>query len=64
MRLEIGKSVVYTFPDPLTPGTDKFFGKIEEISSSYIFIKNEKNVRLKVSAKNFALINSVNKIVK
>jgi len=63
MNFEIGDTVIYTFPDPVSPKTSKFIGKIEEISGSYIFIKNEKNIRLKVSAKNFELINFVNTVI-
>ncbi len=59
MRFDIGDSVVYSFPNPLNPQDDKFIGEIEEVSGTYIFIKDNRNIRLRVSSKNFYLISPV-----
>lgn len=64
MKIYVGDSVVYSFPNPVTPEEDRFIGKVEEVSESYIFIKNDKNIRLRVSSKNFYLISSVKVIQK
>ncbi|MEW5842836.1 MAG: hypothetical protein AB1775_06205 [Bacteroidota bacterium] len=64
MRFDIGDSVVYSFPNPLNPQDDKFIGEIEEVSGTYIFIKDNRNIRLRVSSKNFYLISPVKAVEK
>ena len=64
MRFDIGDSVIYSFPDPLNPQDDKFIGEIEEISDTYIFIKDNRNIRLRVSSKNFYLISPMKAVEK
>ena len=64
MKFNIGDSVIYSFPAPSNPGDDKFIGEVEEVSDTFIFIKNDRNVRLRISSKNFYLVSSMKKIRK
>jgi hypothetical protein len=57
MELKVGDKVIYTFPDPKNLKENEFIGVVETIAESYIYLKNELNVRLKVTYKNFHLIN-------
>jgi len=59
MSYSIGDYVQYKYPNPINNNEHVFIGKIESISDEYIFIKNEKNIRLKVSFKNFDYISTV-----
>ncbi|MBU2494749.1 MAG: hypothetical protein KJ571_19165 [Bacteroidetes bacterium] len=54
--MEIGDKVVYNFPNPLNSNNDKFIGILEIISDTHIYIRNEEGIRLKVSFKNFDLL--------
>ncbi|MCL4549203.1 MAG: hypothetical protein M1495_11610 [Bacteroidetes bacterium] len=64
MKFNIGDSVIYSFPDPGNPEDDKFIGEVEDVSDTFIFIKNERNIRLRVSSKNFYLVSPMKKKVK
>jgi len=57
MELKVGDKVRYTFPDPKNLKETEFIGIVEVLAESYIYLKNELNIRLKVSYKNFHLIN-------
>jgi len=57
MELKVGDKVRYIFPEPKNLKESEFIGIIETITQSYIYLKNERNIRLKVTSKNFHLIN-------
>ena len=59
MEFSIGESVKYRYPNPLNDNEHFFIGKIESISDEFVFIKNEKNIRLKVSFKNFDYVSAI-----
>lgn len=56
MEIELGDEIIYKFPDPLVKNKNSFIGIVDFIGESFIFIKNENNIRLKISFKNFHLI--------
>jgi small-conductance mechanosensitive channel len=56
MKLKIGDYVQYSFPDAENQKVNVFSGKIHSISENYIVLRNEKNVQVKISFKNFDLI--------
>ena len=56
MDFSVGDNVKYRFPEPSNNRELFFKGKIENISESFVFIKNEENIRLKVSFKNFEFL--------
>ncbi len=56
MDFTVGDNVKYRFPEPSNNRELFFKSKIENISDSFVFIKNEKNIRLKVSFKNFEFL--------
>jgi len=57
MELKVGDKVRYFFPEPKNLKESEFVGTIEVIADSYIYLMNERNIRLKVTSKNFHLIN-------
>ena len=57
MELKVGDKVRYIFPEPKNLKENEFVGIIEVITDSYIYLTNERNIRLKVTSKNFHLIN-------
>ena len=64
MELKIGDLVRYTYPDPMNMTEKVFNGEIENISEGFMIIKNKKNIRLKVSFKNFHQINLIKRATK
>lgn len=56
MELNVGDKVVYNFPTPLDSQKSKFTGTVEIITDSYIYLRNEEGIRLRVSFKNFDLL--------
>jgi len=57
MELKVGDKVRYIFPEPKNLKENEFVGTIEIITDNYIYLTNERNIRLKVTSKNFHLIN-------
>ena len=64
MQLKVGDYVMYSFPNAVNSSRTDFSGKIHSIYESYIIIRNEKNVQLKISFKNFDLIKPLNTTVR
>jgi hypothetical protein len=56
MELKVGDKVKYIFPEPKNMNENEFIGIVETVSKDFIYLKNELNIRLKVSYKNFHLI--------
>lgn len=57
MELKVGDKVRYIFPEPKNLMESEFVGVIETLADSYIYLKNDRNIRLKVTYKNFQHIN-------
>lgn len=56
MEIRCGDKVNYFFPNP-EKGKESFItGTIETISDAYVFFKSDKDVKMKISFKNFHLI--------
>ena len=60
MEFKIGDKVQYSFPNAVSSSMADFSGDIQSISESFIIIRNEKNIQLKISFKNFDLIKPFN----
>ena len=58
MNIKNGDLVRYIYPEPRNTADKEFVGTVENVTDSYILIKNKKNIRLKVSSKNFELFES------
>lgn len=56
MNLSKGDRVKYRFPDPGILSRKQFTGMIDFIGETFIMLKDETNTVLKISAKNFHLI--------
>lgn len=56
MEFRIGDKVHYIFPTPINSSDHTFSGTIENIMESFVIIRNEKNICLKVSYKNYEQI--------
>ena len=67
MDLNVGDKVKYNFPTPLYSQKSKFTGTVEIITDSYIYLRNEEGIRLRISFKNFDLLEVIetdNELVK
>lgn len=64
MKIEIGDKVKYLFPDPKNPEESFFVGIVDFIGDSSVTLRNEQNVSLKVSFKNFHLMERINSCIK
>ena len=60
MDLKVGDKVKYTFPNPHNSLIKRFFGVIEKIGDTHVYLRNEEGVQLKVSFKHFHLIEHFN----
>jgi hypothetical protein len=56
MSFKQGDKLRYYFPNPLNSNQKFFDGIVESISEYYIYLKNQNNIRLKVSFKNFEFL--------
>ncbi|GJQ64163.1 MAG: hypothetical protein SCALA702_32160 [Melioribacteraceae bacterium] len=56
MEFNEGENVVYTFPNPVDGAKKSFSGKIYLITDSWIFIKSEDDIILRVSFHNAGMI--------
>lgn len=56
MDIKVGDKVVYNFPNPINSQNKKFTGYIEIIADSHIYLRNDEGIRLRVSFKNFDLL--------
>jgi hypothetical protein len=56
MELAIGNSVKYHFPNPKNISKKCFVGIVEYIGETFITLKDETNTILKISYKNFHLL--------
>lgn len=59
MKIEIGDKVKYLFPDPKNPEESFFVGTVDFIGDSFVTLRNEQNIGLKVSFKNFHLMERI-----
>lgn len=59
MEIKEGDVVRYYFPNPANSEQKFFVGIVTTIQDDYVFILNERNIRLKVSFKNYHLIEPV-----
>lgn len=59
MEIKLGQRVIYTFPEPVDFSRTKFLGTVEFVGEAFIFIKDERNIKLKVSYKNSHLLQPV-----
>jgi len=53
MSLKAGDRLVYTYPNPLNSKNKSFSGRVEVICETYVILKNDQNILLKISWKNF-----------
>ncbi|OGU34907.1 MAG: hypothetical protein A2068_02035 [Ignavibacteria bacterium GWB2_35_6b] len=56
MDLKVGDKIKYNFPNPHNSLNKSFFGIIEIIGDTHVYLRNEDGVRLKVSFKHFDLM--------
>ena len=56
MQIECGDRVKYSFPEPINEEKLSVTGIIEQIADSYVFLRTENNIKMKISYKNFHLI--------
>lgn len=56
MDLKVGDKIKYNFPNPHNSLSKSFFGVIELISDTFVYIRSDEGVRLKVSFKHFDLM--------
>ena len=61
MNIKNGDLVRYNYPEPRNAADKEFVGTVEDITESYIIIKNKKNIRLKISSKNYEMLESTRK---
>lgn len=54
--MRVGQKVNYKFPNPVSSKINNFSGIIEKIYEEYVVIRNEHNIVLKVSYKNWSNI--------
>lgn len=56
MEIQEGDLVKYTFPTPVNNQKREFYGTVVDFGENYIQIKDKSNVVIKVSYKNFDLV--------
>ncbi len=56
MNLLVGDKVRYSFPNPGVLAKKEFTGMIDFVGETFITLKNESNTLLKITSKNFHLI--------
>lgn len=56
MDIKIGDKVKYLFPSPMVAEKSFFVGIVDFIGDTFVTLRNEQNICLKVSFKNFHLI--------
>jgi hypothetical protein len=59
MEIKLGQRILYTFPEPADFRRTRFLGNVEFVGETFIYIKNDRNIKLKVSFKNFHLLEPV-----
>lgn len=56
MEFQVGNKVKYYFPNPNSADKRVFTGIIDFIGETFITIRNESNTQLRVTSKNFYLL--------
>ena len=56
MNIKNGDLIRYVYPEPRNAADKEFVGTVEDITESFMIIKNKKNIRLKISSKNFEFL--------
>lgn len=56
MEIQCGDKVEYYFPEPTEKGITSITGIVETIGDSFVFLKTESKVMMKISFKNFHLL--------
>ncbi len=56
MDIKIGDKIIYTFPNSEKEPGDSITGLIEFIGETFVSMRSEENVQIKISYKNFHLI--------
>lgn len=56
MEIYIGKKMIYKFPAPKDISKNYFIGIVDYIGETFITLKDETNIRLKITMKNFHLL--------
>ena len=59
MQIKEGDIIIYSFPFLLSHAKNKFVGHVEYIGADFIFIKDSKNIRLKISSNNYKNIKKI-----
>ena len=59
MEFNVGDKLVYNFPTPLDSRKSKFTGTVEIITDSYVYLRNDEGIRLRISFKNLDLLEVV-----
>jgi hypothetical protein len=59
MEIKLGQRIIYTFPEPIDSSKAKFLGTVDYVGETFILIKDDRNIKLKVSYKNFHLLQQV-----
>lgn len=53
MEMVVGTKIKYSFPHPVSSNNISFIGVIEYIGESYVDIRNEQNIIIRISYKNY-----------
>ena len=56
MEIQTGDKVKYLFPDQNNLAKSSFIGVVDFVGDSFVTLRNEQNMLLKVSFKNFHLL--------
>lgn len=58
MEIKPGDKFKYLFPDPINRGKSVFVGTVDYVGESFMTLRSEQNTVLKVSSKNYHLLES------
>ncbi len=64
MDIVVGSKIEYLFPLPVSNNNISYIGTIEYIGESYIDIRNEQNIIIRISYKNYDRIVIYNEVSK